>query len=76
MYGRMNDEDGGKDYVYTTQWSEKRTDCEDCFDVKEKFQISDECAYYRFNNYKNWLKYQIDKVYERRLMKHFSSKKE
>lgn len=50
--------------------------CEDCFDVKEKFQISDDCAYYRFNNYKNWLKYQIDKVYGRRLMKHFSSKKE
>ena len=20
-----------KNYVYTTQWSEKRTDCEDCF---------------------------------------------
>ncbi len=45
--------------------------CEDWFDVMDKFEISDECAYYRFISYRNWAKYQIDKAYERRIIKQF-----
>lgn len=45
--------------------------CEDWFDVMDRFEVSDECAYYRFISYQNWVKFQIDKAYERRMIKQF-----
>ena len=47
-------------------------DCEDYSEIKKHFSVSDDCAYIRFCRYRDWCAYNIDKSYERKLIKHFS----
>lgn len=42
--------------------------CEDFKDIAKIFDISDDCAYFRFASYKNWIKYKIKKNYEKDLL--------
>lgn len=51
----------------------KKFNCEDFGDITSVFCVSDECAYWRFNSYQNWLKYQIKKKYEKDLLSFFDN---
>lgn len=51
----------------------KKFNCEDFGDITSVFYVSDECAYWRFNSYQNWLKYQIKKKYEKDLLSLFNN---
>lgn len=46
----------------------KKFNCEDFEDIAIAFHISEECAYWRFNSYQNWLKFKIKKNYEAKLL--------
>lgn len=51
----------------------QKYNCEDFMDISRVFYISDECAYRRFNNYQNWVKYNIKKKYEKELLDYFNN---
>ena len=50
----------------------QKYNCEDFGDISVVFNISDECAYWRFNSYQNWIKYRIKKKYEKELLNYLN----
>lgn len=50
----------------------QKFNCEDFSDISAVFRISEECAYWRFNSYQNWVKYRIKKKYEKELLNYFN----
>lgn len=50
----------------------QKDNCEDFGDISVVFNISDECAYWRFNSYQNWIKYRIKKKYEKELLNYLN----